>query len=92
MKGTGYSIDFSGVGGDEGIVQGTLVRRHAVPVAGAEGLTREYLTGGFASDLTRKIFAAGNYFSTGLGTITSRFSTPQRSLAILWVQSIAGTH
>jgi len=84
VKGTGYSIDFSGVGGDEGIVQGTLVHRHAVPVAGTEGRTPEYLTGGFASDLTTNIVASGNYFSTGLGTITIRFSTPQRSLAILW--------
>jgi hypothetical protein len=84
VKGTGYSIDFSDVGGDEGIVQGTLVHRHAVPVAGTEGRTPEYLTGGFASDLTTNIVASGNYFSTGLGTITIRFSTPQRSLAILW--------
>jgi hypothetical protein len=84
LKGTGYSIDFSDVGGDEGIVQSTLVGRHAVPVAAAVGMTPEYLTGGFASGLTTHIAASGNYFSTGLGTITIRFSTPQRSLALLW--------
>jgi hypothetical protein len=84
VKGTGYSIDFSDVGGDEGIVQGTLVGRHAIPVAGVVGMTPEYLTGGFASGLTTNIAASGNYFSTGLGTITIRFGTPQRSLALLW--------
>jgi hypothetical protein len=84
VTGTGYSITFSDIGGDQGIVRGTLGGRHAVPVAGASGSTPEYLTGGFSSALTTNIAASGNYLSTGFGTITLRFSTPQRSLALLW--------
>jgi hypothetical protein len=84
VTGTGYSITFSNVGADQGIVRGALGGRHAIPVAGARGTTPEYLTGGFGAALTSNLASSGNYLSTGLGTITIRFSNPQRSLALLW--------
>jgi hypothetical protein len=85
IAGAGYSVAFSGVGGNEGVVQGTNLPAHAVPVAGViGGTTPEYLTGGFGSGLTTNIADSGNYLSTGFGTITITFSSPQNSLALLW--------
>jgi hypothetical protein len=85
ITGTGYSIAFSSVPANEGVVQGTIAGAHAVPVAGVTGgTTPEYLTGGFGSSLTTNVAASGNYLSTGLGTITITFSSPQNSLALLW--------
>jgi hypothetical protein len=34
--------------------------------------------------LTTNVAASGNYFSTGLGTITFTFTTPQTAFALLW--------
>jgi len=82
VTGTGYSITFS-VAPDEGIVQGTGTP-HAVPVAGADGPLSQYFTGGLRSSLTRDIAASGRYLSTGEGTITITFSSPQTSLVLLW--------
>jgi hypothetical protein len=84
VVGDGYSIEFSDVGDDQGVVQGTT-NVHLAPLAGAiNPTTPEYLTGGFGSDLTTDLADSGNYLSTGLGTITITFSSPQTSLALLW--------
>jgi hypothetical protein len=85
ITGPGYSIAFSSVASDEGVVHGALSGAHAVPVAGVTSAkVPEYLTGGYGSPLTTDIGLSGNYFSTGVGTITITFTTPQRSLALLW--------
>lgn len=79
-----YTITFGGTGSAQGVVNGSLVDGHAVPVAGVTGGAPEYLTGNFGSSLTTNIAASGNYFSTGLGTITITFTSPQTSFALLW--------
>lgn len=81
FAGTGYSVSFSGVAAGQGVVQGHLGGAHAVPVAGSGP---DYLTGGIGSALTTDITQAGNYFSTGLGSITITFVEPQNSVALLW--------
>lgn len=78
-----YTISFS-TAADQGVVQGTNLSLHAVPVAGVTGTTPEYLTGDFGSSLTTNLADSGNYLSTGTGTITITFSTPQTSFALLW--------
>jgi hypothetical protein len=83
IDGTGFTIAFS-VGAGQGVVQGTEEPLHAVPVGGVTGTTPEYLTGGFGSALTTNIADSGNYLSTGTGTITITFSSPETSLALLW--------
>lgn len=84
IVGTGYTVTFS-VGSGQGVVEGTLNPGHAVPVAGVTGSnTAEYLTGGYGSTLTTNIASSGNYLSTGTGTVTVTFSTPEDSLAVLW--------
>src|SRR5271170_4078011 len=42
---SGYTVSFSGVPSDQGVVQGTLSSVHATPVAGVSGGNPEYLTG-----------------------------------------------
>lgn len=89
FSGAGYSVSFSGVASDQGVVQGNhpfpFSFFHAVPVAGAIGPTPQYLTGDFGSPFTTNIAESGNYFSTGLfGTITIIFDTPQQAVALLW--------
>jgi PEP-CTERM motif len=84
LTGTGYKVSFSSITGTQGVVKGNLSAAHAVPVAGVTGTTPEYLTGDFGSGLTTNVAASGKYFSTGTGTITFTFSTPQTSLALLW--------
>jgi len=85
LTGPGYSITFSSVALNEGVVQGTINPGHAVPVAGISGSLPEYLTGDYGSPLTTNIADAGNYLSTGLaGVITITFTNPQDSLALLW--------
>jgi hypothetical protein len=84
LSGAGYSINFDAVGSDQGLVQGTLGGSHAVPVGGFADGSAEYLTGGFGSALSTNIGAAGNYLSTGPGTITISFASPQTSFALLW--------
>jgi hypothetical protein len=66
------------------VVKGAVAGTHAVPVAGVTGGSAEYLTANFGSALTTDIAASGNYFSTGLGTITITFASPQTSFALLW--------
>jgi hypothetical protein len=88
LIGTGYTITFSNLstcGIDEGIVQGTDAC-HAVPVAGENGTTPEYLTGGLGSALTLNLASSGNYLSTGGpgGQITITFKSPETSLELLW--------
>jgi hypothetical protein len=66
------------------LVQGAAGGLHAIPVAGVSGTAPTYLTGNYGSSTTTSAAASGNYFSTGTGTITFTFSTPQTSLALLW--------
>lgn len=81
--GAGYTVTSSVVAG-QGIVQGTIPSTtHATPVAGISGAQPTYLSGDFGSALTTNP-NVGKYLSTGLGTITISFSTPQRSFALLW--------
>jgi len=85
ITGTGYSIAFNpSVEANEGVVQGSVLDVHGTPIGGVTGSTPEYLTGGFGSSLTSNIALSGNYLSTGLGTITITFDTPQKDLALLW--------
>jgi hypothetical protein len=85
ITGSGYSISFTGVASNEGVVQNSTAGVAAVPVAGVTaGNAAEYLTGGFGSALTTDINSSGNYLSTGTGTITITFTAPQMSLALLW--------
>ncbi|MGI4955572.1 MAG: Npun_F0296 family exosortase-dependent surface protein [Janthinobacterium lividum] len=84
ITGSGYTISFN-TPSDQGVVKGTAVNQHAVPVAGVTGSGQAtYLTGDFGSALTSDIGQSGNYLSTDLGTITITFSAPQTSLALLW--------
>ncbi len=89
ITGAGYSVAFS-VGSGQGVVKGNSAGLHAVPVAGVSGSTPEYLTGNYGSGLTTSIASSGNYFSTGIGTITFTFTTPQTSIAVLWGSIDAG--
>lgn len=81
--GFGYTIDFA-TDADQGVVSGTTTSVHATPVAGVTGATPEYSTGDYGSSLTTSLSSSGNYLSTGFGTITITFSTPQTSFALLW--------
>ncbi len=79
----GYTVTVT-TGSRQGIVKGSSAGLYAVPVAGVTHGTAEYLTGNFGSSLTTSVANSGNYFSTGLGSITFTFSTPQKSFALLW--------
>lgn len=85
VSGTGYSITFN-VASDQGVVQGSLGGKHAVPVAGVSSGQPTYLTGSLGSAETTDITKSGNYFSTGGAgsSITITFAKPQTSLALLW--------
>ncbi len=83
ITGSGYTVSFS-TAANQGVVQGPAHALRAVPVAGVSGSTPEYLTGNYGSALTTNAAASGNYLSTGTGSITFTFSTPQTSLAVLW--------
>ena len=70
----------------QGVVNGTFVNLHAVPVGGVSAtLGTEYLSGDFGSALTPNVARSGNYFSTDAGAnkITITFAAPQTSLAFL---------
>ena len=84
LTGPGYTVTFS-VAAGEGVEKGDTLLA-ALPVAGVTGGAPEFLTGDFGSGapLTTSIAAAGDYFSTGLGTITITFTTPQTAFALLW--------
>ena len=85
IKGSGYTITFNGVGTNQGVVNGSASGLHATPVGGVtSGGTAEYLTADYGSSLTTDIAKSGNYLSTGSGSITITFATPQTSLALLW--------
>ena len=85
ITGPGVSVAFSGVASVQGVVQGQVPLSHDIPIAGvASSSTPEYLTDGFGSALTTDETTSGNYFSTGLGTVTISFTTPQTSFALLW--------
>ncbi len=79
-----YTISFIGVPADQGLVQGQLDGRHAVPVAGVIGGAPEYLTGDYGSALTTDRAASGNYLSTDTKSIEIDFTHDQRALALLW--------
>lgn len=80
--GTGFSVVFSGVPANQGVVQGQLNPFHAVPVAGP---TPDYLTTSLiSSPLTTNIANSGKYLSTDLGTIAITFTSAQQTLALLW--------
>src|ERR1035438_4234011 len=54
FSGPGYSVSFA-VDSDQGVVQGALGGRYAIPVAGVvSGNQPEYLTGGYGSALTTR--------------------------------------
>lgn len=83
IAGDGYTVTFN-VGTGQGVVHGAGVG-HAIPVAGVtDAGDAQYLSGNFGSGLTTDGKAAGNYFSTGMGTITITFDDDQNSLALLW--------
>ena len=84
--GVGYSIAVDGTAIDQGqgFVKGSIPSsQHATPVAGVNGTTPTYLSGDFGSTQTTNPNMS-TYLSTGTGTITVTFSTPQTSLAVLW--------
>ena len=83
LSGTGFSVAFS-VASGQGIVRGAAASLYAIPVGGMVGGAPAYLTGDLGSALTTNAASSGNYFSTGNGTITITFTTPQTSLALLW--------
>ncbi len=79
----GFSVSFIN-GPQQGVVRNAAFGLHAIPIGGVADDSPEYLTGNYGSDLTLDPAASGNYFSTGTGTITIKFSTPETSLAVLW--------
>jgi hypothetical protein len=81
--GLGFYVDFS-TAPNQGVVRGGDVINHAVPVAATSDGAPLYLTGGYGSSETSSLSDAGDFLSTGTGTITITFSTPQTSIAILW--------
>ena len=83
FAGNGYTISFA-VAPGQGVVQGASAGNYAIPVAGVQGTQPTYLTGNFGSSKTPNPADSGNYLSTGTGTITLTFLTPQKSLALLW--------
>lgn len=81
----GYSIQFT-TNADQGVVQGALAGRYAIPVAGVSGGQPTYLAGNFGSMQTTVASASGNYLSTGGAgsSIVLTFTTAQTSFALLW--------
>jgi hypothetical protein len=86
IVGTGYSVSFTGVASNQGVVQGDSSGLYAVPVAGVTGGgAAEYLMADWGSALTPNIVDSGNYFSTGSpGTITITLNSPAYWFALLW--------
>ena len=86
VAGLGYTITFTNVASNQGIVQGAAAMLHAIPVAGVSGNTPLFLTGGYGSATTTDPTQSGSYLSTGGAgaQITITFATPQTSLALLW--------
>ena len=84
FSGPGYSVSFA-VNAGQGVVQGAASGVYAIPVAGVtSGNQTEYLTGGYGSALTANAADSGNYFSTGIGSITINFNQPETWLGLLW--------
>ncbi len=86
FSGPGYAVSFNVALGQsgQGVVQGAVGGRYAIPVAGVTGGDQEYLTGDYGSTLTTDAAKSGNYFSTGTGTITIDFNQQETWLALLW--------
>ena len=86
VNGSGYTITLTGTPADQGIVQGDLANRGAVPSAGISGGQETFLVSDFGSAQTTDILQSGKYFSTGGAgsSIRITFATPQTSLALLW--------
>jgi hypothetical protein len=82
--GLGFAVDFSTAAPGQGVVKGASVGNNAVPVAGTAAGAPLYLTGNYGSSLTNSVDDSGDYFSTGLGSITITFAAPQTSFVILW--------
>lgn len=80
FSGMGYSLAFSTPGG-QGVVRGALGGQYAIPVAGAGPV---FLTGDFGSATTASAASAGNYLSTGIGSITLTFTAVQNGFSMLW--------
>lgn len=70
FSGSDYSVGFTNVAANEGVVNGSVAGLYAAPISG--------ISNGVATPF------AGNYFSTGLGTITINFASPQYTIALLW--------
>jgi len=83
INGIGYSLTFS-VPGGQGVVDGAIAGQYAIPIAGVSGSNPQYLTGDAGSPLTTEASAAGNYLSTGIGSIALSFTTQQSALQLLW--------
>jgi len=81
--GTGYTLNFF-VPANQGIVRGALGGQYAIPIAGTSGGGPLYLTGDFGSALSASAGDAGNYLSTGVGTITLAFGSAQTAFLMLW--------
>jgi hypothetical protein len=87
VSGVGYTITFSSLSSDQGVVQGTIPSTiHAVPVAGVLNGSPTYLTGNFGSGQTTNALQSGNFLSTGGAgsAITITFAGAQTSLSLLW--------
>lgn len=88
LGGAGYTVTFSTAPG-QGVVQGSSAN-YAIPVAGGSSESPEYLSGDYGSTMTTSTDSSGDYFSTGIGSITITFSTPQTYFVLLWGSVDAG--
>ena len=70
FAGSDYSVAFTNMPANQGVVNGSMSGQYAAPITG--------ISNGVATSF------AGNYFSTGLGTITINFASPQYTIALLW--------
>lgn len=78
-----YTVTFATPSG-QGVVNGAAAGAYAIPVAGNANGTATYFSGDYGSAQTAFPAASGNYFSTGVGSITIAFTTAQSSLSLLW--------
>ncbi len=80
IVGSGYTVVFNGAT-HQGVVKGNNTGLNAVPVA---GVGPQYFTGDYGSSLTTNVANSGKYLSTGIGSVTINFTTPEDSFALLW--------
>ena len=83
LSGSGYSVTFD-TPANQGVVQGASAGVYAIPVAGTSNGQATYLTGGYGSATTTDASQSGTYFSTGIGSITVSFATPETAISLLW--------